>query len=72
MNGGYPNLSIREINETLIKLQNALESDKELNRIDFHRDIKDIRTSFRQRIIELSELLTGDRVCLPKPSELKK
>jgi len=65
----FDRLSIREINEELLDLQKTLESDGSINRINLHQKIRTIRASFRNKIAELSEALTGDRVYLPKMSK---
>jgi len=59
-------LSIKQINEKLLDLEQALASTKELNRIDLYQDIRDIRASLRRQIAELTEMLSGEVFYLPK------
>ena len=59
-------LSIRQINEKLLELEQTLASTKELNRIDLYQDIRDIRASLRRQIAELTEMLSGEVFYLPK------
>ena len=58
-------LTMEEINEELFKLEKALESSKEMNRVETHEAITRIHRSLRKLVADLSKMLTGQKIRLP-------